>query len=556
MTGTATAFASLPELLRCVAEYIHTTRQLATLCLVNKTFNTAITPVLYRNLEVTDRTLPVLKGLLENGRLAHVKVFTVSLNKTLSHQETLDTFMPLLGHLGQVECLKQVTALNAVIRQFHNLLNAFREQCPRIQELDITFSENMSRFLGYSDLVQPEEHRAFYAKPDLASFSGLKSLALRNLYQELDWWRDQIVSVLRASPDLQHLELSLALWTLHLHHVKNEDQKFANWFDELCEAYAATGAKPLRLRSLHLGCAVLPFNAEAVQKLVDLRHLEDLYIHNEGIYYDGKIVLDMYNYDDEDSGIAFDAFGSENCPNLRRFSMVTHHRDVHNMLAQADPAWLRNLAVSCHGTWGGWEFASLLRPDPEERHPQLPVHLRMLHIELQREMVFLRNYDGEHMADEDIPALEQVLDNLVTGDDGALEGLGVHLEVRCGQDGGPVEPGEHPFEDFHLFLDAIGKLSSLTQLAVLDYKSMFSEKRILKEWEAEHAACMLAMANPRLRYVRVHRRYWRIWREDGNVRLEKLAELDDETVDVDRSKLGEASQVELFRWMNWKPETL
>ncbi|KAL2272038.1 hypothetical protein VTJ83DRAFT_1409 [Remersonia thermophila] len=582
MPGAATAVATLPELLRCVAEQILTTRQLATLCLVNKTFNAAITPLLYRDLEVNDGTLPLLKVWLEAGRLTHVRALTVSLDKTLSHQETMDTFLPLLGQMGRLERLTQVTAHiverwldkgrasqfegeggpgpNGGTRLPVSLLDAFRERCSGLKHLDITFCENMGGFLGHSDEALPEgtgeEERRLYGRPDLASFSGLRSLALRNLYQELDWWRDQIVTALRQSPDLQHLELSLGLWTVHLYQAENELAKFEHWFDELCNAYTATGAKPLRLRSLRLGFATFPRRSESAEKLADLSCLEDLHITNEGTYFKGQIVIDMYNHEDEDSGIAFDAFGPDRCPSLRRFSMAVYHRDVHDMLAQADPAWLRNLALSCEGLWGGWELPGLLRPDPDGLYPQLPMHPRMLHMELDRSKVSLVNYEGEHLPSEDIPAAKQVLDDLAAGDDGALEGLGVHLKVRRGAGEGPADPGEHCFEDLDLLADAVGKLPNLTQLAIVDCKTTYAKERILEEREAEDAARLLAMANPRLRYIQVHRRYWRAWREDGNVRLEKLAQLDDAAMEVDVKKLGEASQVELFRFLNWQPQPL
>jgi hypothetical protein len=276
--------------------------------------------------------------------------------------------------------------------------------------------------------------------------------------------------------------------------------------------------------SLHLGTAVYPYKAHSPKKLTDLRFLEEVHIENCGVWHEGVMVVDMYN-DEEDSGIAFDAFGPAHCPNLRRLGLADYQRDVHEFIATIDDtSFTRKLAISSKSMDWGYELAALLRPDPN--YPSLPLHLRMLNIELQRDQVRLFDEDGDDLGSEDIPRAEQVLEDLVSGDDGTLEGLAVHLKEhqRC-------------LERLDLLVDAVGRLANLTQLAVV--ASTYAERDMGVE-ALESAAHELAAAAPRLRYIRMYESYWRVWRNrDDTVRLDML----------DRS---EADKVELFRVLNWE----
>jgi hypothetical protein len=383
--------------------------------------------------------------------------------------------------------------------------------------------------VGYSsDLDQPDDWRIgehfLYGEPKLADFSGLQELTLDNLYEELPWWRSQIVEVLKNSPSLQKLKLSLATETLFRYADLGERFDFEDFFDRLCDEYAETGAAPLRLLSLHLGTAVYPYKADSPKKLTDLRFLEEVHIENCGVWHRGAMVIDMYN-DEEDSGIAFGAFGPAHCPNLRRLSLAEYQRDVHEFVAIiGDTSFTRKLAISSQSMDGGYELAALLRPDPN--YPFLPLHLRMLNIELQRDQIRLFDEDGADLGNEDIPRAEQVLEDLVSGDDGTLEGLAVHLKEdrRC-------------FERLELLVDTVSQLANLTQLAVV--ASMYAEREMGVE-ALESAAHRLATAAPRLRYIRMYESYWRVWRNR------------DDTIRLDMLDRNEADKVELFRGLNWE----
>ena len=380
----------------------------------------------------------------------------------------------------------------------------------------------MGEIVGYSELFQPEgwrlAERALYGKPDLTVFSGLEELTLDYLYEELPWWRSQIVQVLKNSPGLRKLKMSLSVQTIARHHYEEEREKFESFFDDLCVEYGEAAAAPLRLRSLHLGTAVYPYEIGSLKSLTDLAFLEEVHVENGDVWDDG-IIIDMYTGDEEHRGIAFHVFGPAYCPNLRRFNVAEYQRDVHDFLATtSDPSFTRRLAVSFQRVWTGYEAAALLRPN--RNYPSLPLHLRMFDIDLQRSQVRLVNEDGDDLSCEGIPPAKDVLADLASGDDGTLEGLAVHLAENPEAEGG--------FEDFGLLFDALGNLVNLSQLAV---EANIYGERLLKAEALVKAAHLLAAAAPCLRYIKVYETCWRIWRNrgDGTVRLEELEgrEIDD-----------------------------
>ncbi|KAK3296500.1 uncharacterized protein B0H64DRAFT_374578 [Chaetomium fimeti] len=496
-------FASLPELVRCLAEQTLSTLELMTLCLVNKTFNAAVTPVLYRHVtnrgSAGPRAASLQLAFADKKKCVHVRDLLVrgSGNRASS---------PFHGS-GPLAA---------------DVLSTLHKSSPAIKVIHIDFPDDMGQRLGYSDFPpSPEvqlEQRRLYEKPDLTVFSCLEELTLNNLYEELPWWRAQLALVFRNSPRLQMLTLSLANQTLEHYNTKGERDKFEGFFDQLCDDYGETEASPLRLRKLHLGNAVYPYRLASLRKLTDLRFLEDVHVENVGVWH-GGVIISMY--DNDGSRIIFDAFGPANSPNLRRFSVAGYQSDVHHFLATLDPPSARRLAVSCLDMSMGYEPAALLRYNPI--YPSLPLHLRMLEMELRRDEVRLFDNDGRDVNYWDIPSAALMLENLVTGDDGTLEGLAVNLTETPGLKIG--------FEEMDLLVDALGKLANLTQLAV----NMYGQKRVGPE-EANKVVLRLAGAAPRLRYIRLYSWYWRVWRATGDTEI-KLEELEP----------SEVGHVELFQ---------
>ena len=419
-----------------------------------------------------------------------------------------------------------------------DLLSTLHACCPNIKAIHLWFLPTAG-----SDRTQLPDGRLRYAKPDLAAFSGLEELTLDSMFGDLPWWWSQVVRVLANSPRLRGLHLSIGHGALFSCAGDGRRDQFEGFLDRLCDEYSVEAAAPLRLRSLHLGHAVVPSRPGALARLTDLACLEDVYVSNCAVLGDGSDEFEIYGArgnQGRTTRVDWPVFGPRSCPRLARFSVVRYSGEVHALLAAAaaqDASFVRRLAVSClemdraHGGPG-----ALLRPDP--RYPSLPVHVRMLEIDL---------YQG---GDKDVGA-EAVLRSVVEGDDGALEGLVVRLgeqfEETPASGDGDEQPGRPPKRvfpavEFELLIGAVAGLANLTQLAV-DWTGMFWNGVDGEGLPA--SACRLAAAAPRLRYVKVRDMHWRVGRgrageTNGAIGLEML-----------RMRTPEFNQVELFRGSIW-----
>ncbi|KAK1833507.1 hypothetical protein QBC39DRAFT_47724 [Podospora conica] len=509
----AAAFASLPELVRCLAEQTRSRKQLARLSRTNKTFHLAVAPVLFR--EVVCLTDETLNALANCAHLGHVRLLEVRLrhgegepaNKIV--QQMLPR-MPLLEGFCWNAALATTT------------LTVLHRSCPELKSIRFGMPcEFGSRYLGYSEdreysnepSAKELEAREIYGRPDLTVFRGLEELTLDNLCEELPWWRETIVEVLKNSPELKKLGLSLSVATIGKAARYGERDTFDGFFYDVCNDFCAAGAPPLHLQSLKCGTAIIPDDAESLQSLTDLTYLEEVHIENETVW-NLMDVITMYE-DGEESGIAFDALGPAQCPNLRRLTVSQYRGDVHELFAASDdPAWARQVALSFVEVNDALEPAQLLRPS--DKYPSLPLHLRMLDVNLDREKVEVDDEEGG-----EVPTVAEVLHDLVAGDDGALEGLSVHF---------PLDMGHDSFSDLlQAVTDILPGLINLTQLSVV-LPGQFDNF----DGKVESTARKLAGAPSQVRYVKVQKRAWRVWRDgDGTVRLEELED-------------REISDVELF----------
>ncbi|KAJ4287064.1 hypothetical protein N0V88_007833 [Collariella sp. IMI 366227] len=179
----------------------------------------------------------------------------------------------------------------------------------------------MGRNIGYSVFAQNEHWwepaRELYGKPDLTLFSKFEELSLENLYEELPWWRSQIVQILKKSPGLNALRLSLSSETMARYFQDDEDEKYRWFFDRLCDEYHETGAPPLRLRSLYLGGGFL----------------ENLHIENSDYWEQGEVLT----YNDGTTPIAWASFGPTHCPNLRSLTADNYLPDIHLVVYVSRP---------------------------------------------------------------------------------------------------------------------------------------------------------------------------------------------------------------------------
>ena len=550
--GTATTlFVGLPELLRCVAEVTRSRKQLANLRLVNRAFHAEATFVLFRDFDLHVE-LSSRVSLQENSaHLSHARRLSVTPGWCFDTEAQNERIQNMVAKMPRLESFEYVilSSISTAAKLTKALwfrcrdiplttdtLKVLKVSCPRIKAIHIAFPSGMETTARWDRLKAPgvpvypgyRQIPEIYKRPDVAMFSRLEELTLEWLFHDLVWWKSQVVRLLTNSPGLRKLHLSISPW---------QPDIFRDFLDSVCDEYGQAGALPLRLRSLKCGISVYPRNITLLNKLTNLAYLEEVYVANQI----GRLgAYNAYAAFTEPSRVAYHAFGPAHSPNLRRFSTAAYRPEVQAFLcAINDTSFARQLAISCgEQTSQNLELAALLRPS----HRHVAAHFRMLDIELQREVMTLREDDNDNGDcdddddddDDDEYPIESVLQDLVTDDGGALEGLMVRVpenpEHECG------------FDDLELLEGAVAKLVNLTQLAVA--VGDFADVRGLDVTEEMlvRAAERLAVAAPRLRYVKLCSQHYRIWRnEDDTIRLD---ELDDD----------EISDVELFNHSNYLPK--
>jgi hypothetical protein len=324
-------------------------------------------------------------------------------------------------------------------------LDALHNSCPGLKALHITFPRNWHQYSPNWRLPERATY-ATYGKPDVAVFSDLTELTLNELYDDLPWWKSQITRVLNNSPRLSRLQLSISRRTLYRYHADGESEAFDRFFDQLCDNHGESGAPPLHLRSLHLGTAVYPTRLPSLQKLTDLRFLEEVHITNGRVWHGSLNIIDPGYTTYLGGGLAYDAFGPAHCPRLRSFRLTEYDECVHRFLATVvgDAAVVRKLAIACRDTMASdyrYEMAAaLLRPDPA--YPSLPLCPRMLNVDLQLDWLRLARENRDDFPGGGILSAKAVLEALVSADDGGAGGPCRSYEAGFTRRGSTRDPEE------------------------------------------------------------------------------------------------------------------
>ena len=376
------------------------------------------------------------------------------------------------------------------------LLWTLAGSCPRLQSLELHIN-------GDKTCPEVTDLRAL----NLDGFRDLQRLRLFYLpSSDRDWWIPRLAQLLKNSPHLKLLGLGFTPVLPpgpDIEAFKIRLGASMRVLDRLCDLYASEGASPLRLESLEFVGGIYPCSLGSLQKLTDLTCLNDVLIRRRAI--SGPF---------SPSGpkpIAFEAFAPPHAPNLRFMRVDWYNQDLHEHLCALDPSFARALAISAmkQDFDSGFETAMLLRPSPD--HPSIPLPVRMLNLQLDRQVVYMGR--GEVTV-----SAQQVLDDLVSAAADSLEGLTVNLPLQY-QD-------PDVWYTMQLLEGALARLPNLTQLIVAGL-----EPRL---WRP--ASERLARASPRLRFINMHARFWRVWRnDDGTVRLETI-------------KKREADRVELWKY--------
>lgn len=349
--------------------------------------------------------------------------------------------------------------------------------------------------------------------PGLAIFESLENLDLHWSWADLDEWQRQLILILRNSPGLRKLGLSISVDVFRTCYRAGRDHEYEHLFNRLCDAYGETGAAPLRPKSLRLGQALYPTSASSFAKMIDLDSLEEVQLENYTVgLEDGDMfgIIDPSPDNSEIDRIIYGVFfSSSSCPNLRRFTARRYSGDIHDVLAWMDKTCVQRLALSFSETsepdlayalraeesWWGW--------------PSFPLHPRMLELEMHRNKI---DISGSYEPITD----EQVFYHLASYDPQNLESLMVNLAPDRDAEGGVVGLRE--------LCQILNGFSKLTQMVVKsDAWRGVGIGVGDDDTEIKAVAKILALAIPYLRYIRIQGLSWRIWRQaDGLITLEDL----------------------------------
>ncbi|KLU90605.1 hypothetical protein MAPG_10457 [Magnaporthiopsis poae ATCC 64411] len=349
--------------LRCIADHIHNKPQLRKLCRVSKAFHSAFTPALYREMDiVTSRRgnrRDIFEALPKNPHLRHVRRLQLDLNHgdnrgpVNSIVRSLVRRMPMLEEFEwdggillqetQMTILLSCPRLESFVMLYESaempsrLTRTERSSRNRRRRDHATYTGNRfdccysSDDKGHVDVVQSALATA--DMHHLVPFSSLTKLKIGDMYgldsplvgdldsRLKDDWKADILRILLASPDLQELSLAFGDGC-----VKSLDDRFATrlapFLQSLCEEYHTQGGKPLKLRALGLGLGVLLKSASDLSKLVDLEHLQEVYIDNRG-KMDGSGRCEPDGGWGINTQIAWHTFSQDDTPNLRQVKLAS-----------------------------------------------------------------------------------------------------------------------------------------------------------------------------------------------------------------------------------------
>lgn len=123
-----------------------------------------------------------------------------------------------------------------------------------------------------------EMHGPHFGNPTayIADFRNLTKLSLVDLWGDFRPWQDCLVRILVQSSGLQQLRLSLAEGILR----RAGDSIVWSFFEDICDSYALSTDRVLRLKMLHLDGSIWFPDLETLQRLTEVSALQDISIYN------------------------------------------------------------------------------------------------------------------------------------------------------------------------------------------------------------------------------------------------------------------------------------
>lgn len=455
---------------------------LSVLCRVNRVCQLVFTQALNRHITLIDHpsgpgfsSLRLLRLLAENASVAHTQTLTIGSYQ--SRWEALD-HQAARRLLSRFPSLRRFDCFGVPLEA--STAAALVNSCGRLSAVHIDFPVSEADRID----VDADGNRDGVVL-HLGNLTGLRELCLDHMYGHPEQWIGPIARVLIASPGLQKLQLSMSRSAVTFHLARREADltPFKTFLLRICTLFKASGASPLRLRSFRCGSGVHPDfppgSPCAITDLICLGDLETVYL-NTGIGVPATIAPTVL-VAGTDRHIPISPLVHDT-PRLRRFSVSRYDGLVHDALSALDADRARQLAV----TWDVLSTTTALGPNSLVGISSAPKHhFRLFKIEFQRSTRDDVAFDGAAQAGRRVALAEArgIVEGLVEGDGGTLEGLDVVLPLRW----------REPYVD--LLAEMIPGLMGLTQLSIDDEDDFVD----FDFWGK--AAKKLAVAGRRLRYV-------------------------------------------------------
>ncbi|KAK3361045.1 hypothetical protein B0T24DRAFT_121739 [Lasiosphaeria ovina] len=274
MDETASSvFFSRQDYVTLLGSQIHCRKTLGALCLVNKTWNAAFSPVLYSHVRLDETNAEVFwiekfYHLLQSPYLQFTRTlefhFVPDMGKSSAASIDLNRFnMAVRLITERMPGLRRLICVETEI--YADTLMAIHESCPLLEHISrncwasswwLTPVRGRRGTVGISQ----KENPALY----LCHFSELKSLSIHGFRGEISLWTKLIVNILLESPGLTALGLSMHIDTIITQHEIDGcpgrqgsqgclDKSICVLFPTVCREYIEKGGQPLRLQSLVLG---------------------------------------------------------------------------------------------------------------------------------------------------------------------------------------------------------------------------------------------------------------------------------------------------------------
>ncbi|KAK1831532.1 hypothetical protein QBC39DRAFT_351528 [Podospora conica] len=505
---------------------------LSALCLVNRACRLAFTPQLYRHIYIFNRYPP--EGANQHRHNARSQMSVLAQNPNAVYIRTLTVGRCRTWELEEHEALRLLLRRLSSLRSFDvagvpleaSTVATLVSSCRSLSSVHIDLSASMHTIfarhhLGGVDLTR--QYRNVGLEVHLGDLAHLQELCLDHLYGDPEQWIEPIARILHASPGLQKLQLSISQKAVLDHlSIHGPDLSFVKTFLlGICTAYKARGAAPLRLRSFRCGSGVHPnFPSTSDVAFTDLSSLDDLEVVylNTSIGVPASFSSDTY-IAGTDRDIPITTFLYDT-PRLRCFTVSRYDTLVHRALSSPlfNPDRARQLAV----TWDVLPKTTMLGPTTLVRIGASPRHhFRMFKIDFRPFAAHERAQNEAHLD------ARGILEGLIDGDDGTLEGLEVQFHMK----------GWELYID--LLVEMMPRLTGLTQLLVRleESASEYSDPR----FSYRDAARRLAVVVKRLKYVgigTIGMSFWEVVRgQKGAVPTVTL---------VDMPLMEEVEAVELF----------